>query len=71
MIKDPLTQLPICKIENPKLPMKGYDLDKNSVDLQQLMVSGVKSPDFGFDSVLINPIEKEHIDVKEGLLKVA
>lgn len=72
VVKDPITKKTICKIRNPRLAINGYGkskLPKECIDLGDLMEKGVKNPDFGFDSHLINPIQ-ENLDITKAVAEV-
>ena len=72
VVKDPITKKTICKIRNPRLAINGYGksrLPKECIDLGDYMEKGVKAPDFGFDSHLINPIQ-ETLDITRAVAEV-
>lgn len=72
VVKDPITKKTICKIRNPRLAINGYGkskLPKQCIDLGDFMEKGVKAPDFGFDSHLINPIQ-ENLDITKAVAEV-
>ena len=48
-IFDPITKRPLCEIENPKLPLRGYTPNVKCLDLHTAMRQGEKGIDFGFD----------------------
>jgi hypothetical protein len=72
VVKDPITKKTICKIRNPRLAISGYGKSKvykECIDLNNFMEKGVKAPDFGFDSHLINPIQ-ENLDITKAVAEV-
>lgn len=54
-ISDPLTNKPLCVLQNPKVPLRGYSSIRKCINLHHYMVAQ-KAPDFGFDTVNIDII---------------
>lgn len=48
-IKDPRTHKTLCKIKNPKVPIKGFDNIQKTIDLKD-NVENYSQPNFGFDT---------------------
>lgn len=46
----------MCEIVDPQLPLAGYQDISQVVDLRQFMEQNCLTPDFGFDTVGLNPI---------------
>ena len=55
-IRDSLSNKLMCEIVNPQLPLAGYSDLSAVIDLRSFMESNCLQPDFGFDTVTLDPI---------------
>jgi hypothetical protein len=53
-IRDPLTGKTMFKLVKMRLPLKGFRGDV--INLGKFMEQGLKNPDFGFDTVDLDPV---------------
>jgi hypothetical protein len=62
LLKDPITNLTMCRIRNPKMQIGGYTSQRaKCIDLNKFMREVNVTPDFGFDpeEPIVDPEKKD------------